>query len=152
VALLAFAADRRAAVDMDRKAAAPAVQQSIDIACPPGPQQQTRRTPWPRRKIGQTDALCRILCEQSHTRARMTNKFCVQLPTYADNVVLPAFAAVRRAAARLLLTAGPPAVQQSIDISWPPGPQQQTSSSGMRRPDETDGQTHRRTDGRPTVA
>jgi len=51
VALLAFAADRRAAVDMDRKAAAPAVQQSIDIAWPPGPQQQTRRTPWPRRKI-----------------------------------------------------------------------------------------------------
>jgi len=75
VALLAFAADRRAAVDMDRKAAAPAVQQSIDIAWPPGPQQQTRRTPWPRRKIGQTDALCRILCEQSHTRARLTTLF-----------------------------------------------------------------------------
>jgi len=68
VALLAFAADRRAAVDMDRKAAAPAVQQSIDIACPPGPQQQTRRTPWPRRTIGQTDALCRMRTE-SHTRA-----------------------------------------------------------------------------------
>jgi len=47
VTLLAFAADRRAAVNMDRKAAAPAaecrraVQQSIDISCP---QQQTRRT------------------------------------------------------------------------------------------------------------
>jgi len=40
--------------------------------------------------------------------------------TSADNVALPAFAAVRRAAARLMLTVGPPAVQQSIDISWPP--------------------------------
>jgi len=42
----------------------------------------------------------------------------MQLPTSADNVALPAFAAARRAAARLLLlTAGPPAVPQSIDIS-----------------------------------
>jgi len=40
--------------------------------------------------------------------------------TSADNVALPAFAAARRAAARLMLTVGPPAVQQSIDISWPP--------------------------------
>jgi len=31
-------------------------------------------------------------------------------------VALPAFAAVRRAAARLLPTAGPPVAQQSIDI------------------------------------
>jgi len=38
VTLLAFAAERRAA-------AAPAVQQSMDVCCPPGPQQQTRRTP-----------------------------------------------------------------------------------------------------------
>jgi len=67
-------------------------------------------------------------------------------------VALPAFAAARRAAARLLLTAGPPAVQQSIDISWLPGPQQQTRSSGVRRPDGTDRQTYGRTDGRPTVA
>jgi len=29
---------------------------------------------------------------------------------------------------RLLLIAGPPVVQQPIDISWPPGPQQQTRS------------------------
>jgi len=34
-------------------------------------------------------------------------------------VALPACAGARRAAARLLLTAGPPAVQQSIDISCP---------------------------------
>ena len=39
----------------------------------------------------------------------------VQLPASADNVGLPAFAAARRAA-----------VQQSIDISCPLGPQQQT--------------------------
>jgi len=42
-------------------------------------------------------------------------------------VVLPAFAAVRRAAARLLLTAG----HATIDISCPPGPQQQTRRSGV---------------------
>jgi len=55
-------------------------------------------------------------------------------------VALLAFAAARRAAARLLLTAGQPAVQQSIGIFWPPGPQQQTRSSGERRPNgQTDG-------------
>ena len=43
-------------------------------------------------------------------------KVCIQLPSHADNVALPAFA--RRT----------PAVQQSIDISCPPGPQQQTCS------------------------
>jgi len=37
-------------------------------------------------------------------------------------VALPAFAAARRAAAWLLLTAGRLAMQQSIDNSWPPGP------------------------------
>jgi len=37
-------------------------------------------------------------------------------------------------------------VQQSIDISCPPGPQQQTRRSGVRRPnDGTDGQTDGRT-------
>jgi len=62
--LLAFAADRRAAVDMDRKAAAPAadVQQSIDIACPRGPWQQTRRTPRLRYKIGQTNGRTPYRC------------------------------------------------------------------------------------------
>jgi len=60
----------------------------------------------------------------------------VQLPsvTYVDNVTLPAFP--------------PPLLQQSIDISCPPGPQQQTCISGVWRPGGTDGQT----DGRPTVA
>jgi len=52
----------------------------------------------------------------------MVKHICVQLPMPPDNVALPAFAAARRVAARLLLTAGPPAVQQSIDISWQPGP------------------------------
>jgi len=41
VTLSAFAAERRAAA---RTAAAPAVQQSLNISYPPGPQQQTRRT------------------------------------------------------------------------------------------------------------
>jgi len=31
------------------------VQQSIDVACPQSPQQQTRRMPRLRRKIGQTN-------------------------------------------------------------------------------------------------
>jgi len=74
----------------------------------------------------------------------------VQLPTSADNVALPAFAAARRAAARLLLTAGPPAVQQSIHVSCQPGPQQQTGITGVRWIGQTykrtDRQTDRRTD------
>jgi len=42
-----------------------------------------------------------------------------QLSTSSNNVPLPGtFAAARRAVARLLLTAGSPAVQQSIDICW----------------------------------
>jgi len=50
-------------------------------------------------------------------------------------VALPAFAAECRAAAQLLLTAGPLTVQQLINISWPPGPHQ--------RPDgQTDGRTN----------
>jgi len=40
-------------------------------------------------------------------------------------VTLPAFAAERRVAAPLLLSTG----QQSIDISCPPGAQQQTRNS-----------------------
>jgi len=54
-------------------------------------------------------------------------------------MALPEFAAAHRAAAQLLLTAGPPAVQQSINVFWPPGPQQQTHCSVVRRPDGTDG-------------
>ena len=56
----------------------------------------------------------------------------------ADNVPLPAYAAARRAAAQLLLTAAPPAVKQSIGIFWPPGSRQQTRSG--RRMGETDRQ------------
>jgi len=64
-------------------------------------------------------------------------------------VTLPAFGSARRAAAPLLLIAGPPAVQQSIDISCSPGLQQQTRRSDVRRPnDGTDRQTGGQTDGR----
>ena len=59
---------------------------------------------------------------------------CVQLPTCADNVALPAFAAARRAAAA-------PAVQQSIDISYPPGLQQQTCRTLLQRANGTDSRT-----------
>ena len=59
--------------------------------------------------------------------------------TYAENVALPAFAAARRAAAA-------PAVQQSIDFSYPPGPQQQTRRTLLQRENGTDGQTHKQTD------
>jgi len=51
-----------------------------------------------------------------------TENVCVQIPTYADNVALPAFA--RRCCWALIL-------QQSIDIFCTPGPQQETSSSGF---------------------
>jgi len=59
-------------------------------------------------------------------------------------VTLPAFAAVRRAAAQLLLSA----VQQSIGISCPPGAQQQPAAAecGWRVMGQTDGQTDRQTD------
>ena len=67
-----------------------------------------------------------------------TNKYATlcTASTYAENVALPAFVRCM------------PAVQQSIDISYPPSPQQQTCSSGVRRPDGTDRQTDRRTDRR----
>ena len=63
----------------------------------------------------------------------------VQLPTYADNVALPAF---------VRLT---PLLQQSIDISWPPGPQPTAANLQQRvcccEPmlGQTDGQTNGRT-------
>jgi len=60
-------------------------------------------------------------------------------------VALPAFAAAPRAAARLLLNACAPAVQQSTDVFCPPGPQQQTRNSSVRWPDGTDGRTDGRT-------
>jgi len=53
-------------------------------------------------------------------------------------VALTAFAAERRAAAWLMLT---PAVQQSINICWPVGPQQQTRSNSVLQPDGTDRRT-----------
>ena len=74
---------------------------------------------------------------------------CFQPLQSADYVALPAFAAARRAAAPLLLTAGPPAVQQSIDVTWLSGPQQQTRTSGVRRRME---QTGRRGDDHGTDA
>jgi len=67
---------------------------------------------------------------------------CPASYTSADDVALSALAAARRVAAPLL--------QQSIDTSWPPGPQQQTRRSGVRRP--VTGQTDRQTDGRTAVA
>ena len=75
-----------------------------------------------------------------HFAQKQCEQVCVQLRKSADNVTL---AAGRRAAAPLLLSAGRAA--KSIDISWPPGTQQQTRRSGVRRPnDGTDGQTDAR--------
>jgi len=48
-------------------------------------------------------------------------------------VALPACAGARRAAARLLLAAGPPAVQQSIDISCPLAEQLNRCYGGVLR-------------------
>jgi len=58
----------------------------------------------------------------------------VQLRTSGINVALPAFAAARRAASA-------PAVQQSIDISYPPGPQQQHYRTLLQQANGTDRQT-----------
>jgi len=61
-------------------------------------------------------------------------------------VALSAFAAERRSAAPLTLSAG----QQSIDIFCSPAAQQQTRSSGVRRANNgTDGHINGQTDARP---
>jgi len=61
-------------------------------------------------------------------------------------MTLPAFAAERRAAATMLLTAGRAAIDR---YPCPPGAQQQTRSGGVRRANYgTDGQTDGRTDDR----
>jgi len=62
---------------------------------------------------------------------------CVQLAASADDVALPAFAAVRRAAARLLLTAGCAAIDRYHGSSKPAA-----ASCGART-----GRTDRRTPG-----
>jgi len=54
------------------------------------------------------------LCADKHS---ITTQVCCELPTSADNVTLLAFAAERRAAAPLLLSAG----SEAIDISCLPG-------------------------------
>jgi len=67
--------------------------------------------------------------------------FSFQLPVRqltTDYVALPALSAARRAAARLLLTASRAAVDRYL---LAPGPQQQTRSSGVRRPYGTDRRT-----------
>ena len=73
---------------------------------------------------------------------------CVQLPTSADNVALPAFAAARRAAARLLLTAGPPCSNRFISLGRRAHSSKPTAAVRGGRMGQTDG----RTDGRRTDA
>jgi len=71
------------------------------------------------------------------------------LLTAAVNLPLSAFAAERRAAAPLLLSAG----QQSIDISCPPGAQQQTRRTPLLwSNDGTDRRTGTRASHRPCFA
>jgi len=79
----------------------------------------------------------------------MRNK-SVQPPTSSVNVTLLAFAAKRRAAARVAapLLMGVRRLPLSIDISCPHGAQQQTRRTAqLQSNDGTDG----RTDGRSTV-
>jgi len=59
--------------------------------------------------------------------------FTVQLPTYTENVALPTYAAVHNATV--------PVVQQSIDISCPLGPQQQTHCMLLQEANGSDGWT-----------
>jgi len=65
------------------------VQQSIDIACAHGPQQQTRHTPrlggsWDRQTGRQTDAVslhrpCRVVCEQCQKIQQRTDVLCEKI-------------------------------------------------------------------------
>jgi len=72
-----------------------------------------------------------ITADLLHTIIRVSD----QLPTSAVNVALPAIAAAA------------PAVQQSVDISYPPGQRQQTRRTLLQRStDGTDRQTDERTD------
>jgi len=64
--------------------------------------------------------------EQHRRPSLLSQQLRVQLPTSADNVALPACAQ----STPLLLRA---AVQQSINISCPPGPQQQTRRTLLQR-------------------
>jgi len=65
-----------------------------------------------------------------------SKQICVQLSTDAKNVALPAFARCM------------PLLQQSIDISCPPDPRQQTRRTLLQPANGTDG----RTDGHRTVS
>jgi len=65
---------------------------------------------------------------------------CVQLPASADNVALPAFAAARHAAARLLLSA---AINRYLLLSGPTAANPQQRSAA--------GECDRQTDGHDTV-
>jgi len=94
---------------------------------PHGVQQQNRRTPL-LLLIDGTDGHRETDARRFTALAVSTS--CVQLPTSADNVALPAFAAERRAAAA-------PAMQQSIDIACRLDPQQQTRRSGDRKLGQT---------------
>ena len=70
---------------------------------------------------------------------------CVQLPVSADNVTLLAFAAERRAAAPLLLSAGRAAIGRSLLAAGPTA-----ANLADRRPsDGTDGPTDARQFHRP---
>jgi len=60
---------------------------------------------------------------------------CVELPTSADSMAQAAIAAARRAAARLLLTAGRAAIDRYLLAAGP------TTANLQQRPDETGGQT-----------
>jgi len=73
---------------------------------------------------------------QSHTHS-------LQADNVTDNVNINVTISVSMYVCRQCGTAHirTPLLQQSIDISSPPGPQQQTRSSGVRRSDETDRQT-----------
>ena len=84
----------------------------------------------------------------SDNRLQHTSKQdCVELPTSTDNVALPAFAA-----ARLLLTAGPPPVQQSIDVDLLAAGPTTANTQQRRAVVGWDIRTARPTDGRPTDA
>ena len=80
-----------------------------------------------------------------HLFANAKARVCVQLPTSADNVALPAFVAAGRAVARLLLSTGRAAINRYLLASGPTAanPLQRRGVAGRDGTDtRTDGRTH----------
>jgi len=89
---------------------------------------EARDSEWQWHQLGHMQVCISLQLHKRPVHSTQCQQVCVQPPTSAVNVTLPA------CAAGALL-------QQSIAISCPPGAQQQTRGSGVRLTGETDGRT-----------